>query len=530
MGNSCTTSDSMDPEVRVCSSEEVEEGGMVQVEFKGMKIIILRDGGSVRGFSGTCTHYGAPLVKGVLGSNKIICPFHGACFNATTGDIEDFPGLGSLVCFRVEEKDGGIYVKGAGSSTGSRERYLGARTISSDRTVVVVGGGAAGHTAIETFRAEGFGGKILLLSSERILPYDRPKLSKKLDAKPSEIQLRNEEWYREAGVEVRLGEEVTEIIPEEKSVITSTGERIQYDDLLLATGGTPRVLEVEGAELEGVCTLRTPSDANYISERAAGKNVVIVGGSFIGMEVAAAIVGSCKKVTVIDRNPVSFQSTLGSEIGQILAELHREKGVNFEMEETVAKVLGTDGRVSGVVLGSGKELEADLVLVGVGVVPNTNFLKNIPDITDSRGIIPVNEFMETKVEKIWAAGDIVSFPLITYNREQVSIGHWGLAMYLGKIAALNIMGQGEPARTVPFFWTVQYGKSVRFAGIMNGCESVRVESENGSFLATFSCKGTVRGVASMGRDPVPAYFTKLILDGKVLREEDAVHCLTTMNI
>ena len=196
------------------------------------------------------------------------------------------------------------------------------------------------------FRAEGFTGNLILLSCEPNLPYDRPKLSKKLDAKPSEIQLRSEDWYSEAGVDLRLGVEVTEVNPEERTVTTSTGERIQYSSLLVATGGSPRVLKVEGADLDGVRTLRTPQDANFIAEQAAGKHVVIVGGSFIGMEVAAAIVGSCTKVTVIDRNSVSFQSTLGPEIGNILAEMHREKGVYFEMNETVAKVLGTDGRLN----------------------------------------------------------------------------------------------------------------------------------------------------------------------------------------
>ena len=379
------------------------------------------------------------------------------------------------------------------------------------------------------FRAEGFDGKIILVSSDESLPYDRPKLSKKLDAKPSEIQLRSQVWYKDGGVEVMLGVDVTQVLPLDKLVVTSSGERLKYDDLLFATGGTPRKLGVPGENLEGVKTLRTPSDANYISENAVGKNVVIIGGSFIGLEVAAALLGTCSKVTVVDRNTVSFQNILGAEVGEILSKLHRDKGVNFEMESTVAEILGTEeGSVRGVVLSSGKQLEADLVLVGAGVTPNTQPLAGIEGVLDSRGIIPVDEFMQSTVENIWAAGDIVEFPLLTYSRQLINIGHWGIAMYMGKVAALNILGRKEPAYTVPFFWSVQFGKSIRFAGISKDTDSIKVEEGGESFLATYSRDGVVQGVATLGRDPVAAYFRTLVAQGKVLKEEEAGDILKTM--
>lgn len=378
------------------------------------------------------------------------------------------------------------------------------------------------------FRAEGFDGKIILVSSDESLPYDRPKLSKKLDAKPSEIQLRPDTWYKEGGVKVMLGVEVVQVFPENKIVVTSSGERLKYDDLLFATGGSPRKLGVPGENLEGVKTLRRPADANFISEAAAGKNVVIIGGSFIGLEVAAALVGSCKKVTVVDRNTVSFQNILGVEVGAILAKLHTDKGVLFEMEETVSEIQGTDGTVTGVILGSGKLLEADLVLIGAGVTPNTAPLDNIEGILDSRGILRVDEFMQSSVPHIWGAGDIVEFPLLTYSRQLINIGHWGIAMYMGKVAALNILGRKEPAYTVPFFWSVQYGKSVRFAGISKDCDSVKVEVEGESFLATYSIGGVVQGVATLGRDPVAAYFRTMVAHGKQIKEEEAFDILRTM--
>jgi len=498
---------------------------MHEVELVGAKILLIRQDGVVSGFSGKCTHYGAPLVKGALTSNRIICPWHGACFNSKTGDIEDFPGLSSLVKYRVEERGGDVWVLGDRLDQGRREQYTNPREVTENSTVVVVGGGAAGHTALETFRNEGYGGRLVLLTAENTLPYDRPKLSKKLDVQLTEIQLRDNQWFKDSSIEVRLGTTVSGLDTVAKQMTTSTGEKINYDKILLATGSSPRKLGVDGEELEGVRMLRSPSDANYIYNNCAGKEVVIVGGSFIGMEVAAAIVEKCERVTVIDRNAMSFQSSFGDEVGQILHNLHKEKGVNFEFEEVVKEMLGSEGKVTRVILGSGKELAAELVVVGVGTIPNTNLLTSLPDALDSRGFLQVDEYMQSGLESVWAAGDIVKFPLLTFNKELVSIGHWGLAMYMGKIAALNIMGKQSPALTVPFFWSVQYGKSVRFAGTMTGTDSVKVHTDQDTFLATYSKGGVVRGVATLGRDPAAAVFNSLVLEGGTVREEEALTLL-----
>lgn len=506
---------------------------MREVEMRGgSKILILRTGGIVTGLSTKCTHYGAPLVKGVLSSGSLICPFHGACFNALTGDIEDYPGLSSLARYRVEEEGGSVYVKGyTGPEPTRREKYDAStvRVVSDNNIFLVVGGGAAGHAALETLRSEGFSGKIVLVSADSALPYDRPKLSKKLDASAAEIALRGDDWFKDSMIEIKLNTTVERVYAEEKYVMTSSGEKIEYDKLLLATGSTPRQLERPGHNLEGVCTLRTPSQANYLFKQSRDKNVVIIGGSFIGMEVAGALVGTSKRVTVVDRNPVIFQSSFGKEVGTIIWRMHKEKGVEFVMEDSVDCFKGTEGRVTSVVLSSGQELEADLVLVGAGAKPNTQSVSAVPGLLDSGGYVHVDEYMKSGLDSVWAAGDIVKFPLLSYNRELVNIGHWGLSMYLGKVAALNMMGRDQPAVTVPFFWTVQYGKSVRFAGLLKNCDSSRVEAgKDGGFLATYSQAGVVQGVAALGRDPAPAYFSKLIREGISLKEDDAFRILTTM--
>ena len=373
------------------------------------------------------------------------------------------------------------------------------------------------------FRKEGFKGEIVLVSAESSLPYDRPKLSKKLDASAADLELTSAAWFREAGVDLRLGLEIDEVKTDERVVVSSAGDRISYDKLLVATGGTPRKLGVPGQDLVGVRYLRTPADANYLIENARDRCVVIVGGSFIGMEVASALVGVAKKLTIVDRNSVSFHSSLGDQVGAILQQMHVDHGVCFEMEAKVERFVGTDdGRLKSVLLASGKQLEADMVLVGAGVTPNTRLLAGIEGILDASGLVPVDEFMKTARDDIFAAGDIVRFPLLAFGGEMVNIGHWGLAMYMGRVAALSILGKPKAADSVPFFWTVQFGKSVRFAGTTLGCDNVKVEESGpGKFIAVYSRAGVVRGVASLGLDPAAATFKSVTQQGTVIKLEEA---------
>eukprot|EP00088_Acartia_fossae_P019707 TRINITY_DN2151_c0_g1_i1.p1 TRINITY_DN2151_c0_g1~~TRINITY_DN2151_c0_g1_i1.p1 ORF type:complete len:538 (-),score=139.64 TRINITY_DN2151_c0_g1_i1:175-1788(-) len=530
MGGVCGTDGQDGGQILLGASDQLQDGTMKEFSVQDNKILLIRQHGKVRGVSNKCTHYGAPLVKGALGDGFITCPWHGACFSTETGDIEDFPGCSSLMSYKIIEEGGNLYLelpKDINLSTTKRERFLGARKVEKESEhVVIVGGGAAGHTAIETFRAEGYKGKVTLVSAEKHLPYDRPKLSKKLDSKPEEMYLRSRDWYEEAGIELKLGTPVAEVQPQDKTLKLSSGEVMTYDKLLYCTGGMPRRLGVAGEELEGVHYLRTPEDANAIAENAEGKNLVVVGGSFIGMEVSASLVKKAGSVTVIDRNSTSFQSSLGPQVGAILQQIHRDNGVNFEMNSEVESIEEKEGGgVASVKLKSGKVLPADLVLIGAGVLPSTQPFQAVQDFLQPKGVIRVDEFMQSSDPNIWAAGDIVEFPMATYNNELVTIGHWGLAMYMGKIAALNIMGKQEPAKTVPFFWTMQYGKSIRFAGLCNGCDSTLVESDETGFLQLYTKDDLVMGVCTLGRDPIAAHFRNLVLKGEKLKLEDAAEKL-----
>ena len=371
----------------------------------------------------------------------------------------------------------------------------------------------------------------MLVSADSWLPYDRPKLSKNPSAKAGDILLRGEEWYKEAGVEVWLNSTVKSIHHEERTVELSTGKRLAYDQLLLATGGAPRRLGVPGEDLAGVLTLRTPSDAAFIAEHYAGKDVVIIGSAFIGMELAAAIVEKADSVTVVDRNKVPFRRSLGSEVGRIITSWHKEKGVKFIGEDSVREFIGEDGlELSEVLLESGTRLPASLAVVGAGVVPNTYMARNVEGLDmDEQGNIIVDERMATSLPDIWAAGDIVLFPLVLFGGAMTNLGHWGLASYLGRVAALNILGREEQAATVPFYWTVHYGKSVRVAGHRSDEDSVEVEQGEGKFLAVYSREGVVRAVATLGRDPVAAHFANLTRNGETIAKDDAFDYFSTIS-
>jgi NADPH-dependent 2,4-dienoyl-CoA reductase/sulfur reductase-like enzyme len=363
----------------------------------------------------------------------------------------------------------------------------------------------------------------VLVSADSFLPYDRPTLSKKPGSQVADILLRDEDWYKEADVEVWLNSTVKTIHHAERMVELSTGKRLPYDQLLLATGGGPRRLGIPGEDLSGVLTLRTPPDSAYIAEHCTGKDVIIVGSSFIGMEVAAAIVEKANSVTVVDRNQVPFHRSLGTEVGRILKGWHKEKGVKFIGEDTVREFIGEDGlELSEVLLESGTRLPARLAIVGVGVAPNTDLATSVEGLDmDDKGFIVVDEHMATSVPDIWAAGDIVLFPLILYKSAMINIGHWGMASYMGRVAALNIMGQETPAVSVPFYWTVHYGKSVRMAGHRWDDDTVELEQGEGKFLAVYSKDGVVTAVATVGRDPICSHFANLTRDGVTIAKDDA---------
>lgn len=312
-------------------------------------------------------------------------------------------------------------------------------------------------------RQNGFQGRVVILTQEPDPPYDRPKLSKAMSSTGQDLRLRPKEFYDEADIEVLTGAKVVRVDTASKKIhhTVDGGEKeavMDYTKLVLATGSTPRRPQVPGGDLENVFVLRTPADGNAIVEAGKGKDVVVIGSSFIGMEVAAHMADKAKSVTVVGTSAIPFERSLGEKVGRYLQSMHDTKGIKFAMPEGVAEIAGTGGKATEVVLKSGKRLPADVVVAGIGVIPNTAFLRDSEIALTDRGFIKVNEFMATSSDDVWAAGDVVSFPLFIADDTHVNIGHYqvlherwqpafGQLMTSLKLAALH--GAGEKRRPEP---------------------------------------------------------------------------------
>jgi len=461
-------------------------------------------------------------MKAYSADGRVRCPWHGACFNTKTGDIEDFPGMDSLPVFEVRVAGDDVYVKGNLEEvrTSKRVGYM-CPGREDGRLFVIVGGGASGAACAQQLRKSGFSGRILVLSKESVLPYDRPKLSKAMTVTLSAILLRDAAFWEKHGVEFKFGTVVTELDAKTKTITTEAGERIVYDACLVATGGTPRGLPVAAPASAGpkgfsnVFLLRDFEQAGIIDAEAAGKKVLIVGSSFIGMEIAAAISAKASSILVIGMEKVPFERVLGVEIGAAMQALHESKGVKFQMQATLKDVKHDGQRVTSVILNSGQEIECDMICVGAGVVPTTSFIKGVELAKPDNSVLCDANMKVQGADALFAAGDLARFPLKMLNNRLARIEHWGMAQKQGQVAALNMLGKDSPLDSIPYFWTGMYGKTVRYCGhgldvdevIMDGAS---LDPASLKFLAFYASKGHIVATASIARDPLVSICAELM--------------------
>jgi NADPH-dependent 2,4-dienoyl-CoA reductase/sulfur reductase-like enzyme len=366
------------------------------------------------------------------------------------------------------------------------------------RTFAIIGTGAAGSAAAETLRQAGFAGRVVMVTREERLPYDRTGLSKGFlkseDSEPG--MLRSADFYDEYDIEVLTKREVIDIDAADKKIAFQGGSSMKYDRLLLATGSIPRRLNIVGASLENVSTLRNPDDANFIKSMSqGGSRIVIVGASFIGMETAASLVENDVSITVVAPESVPFQNTLGKEIGQMYKDLHEENGISFNLGSKIAWFQG-EKKVQKVVLEGGDVLEADFVLMGVGVQPATGFLKGLELNPD--GSLSVDKNFRV-AEDIYAAGDIASFT-DWRTGERIRIEHWRLAEQHGRIAARNMAGKETEFRSLPFFWTNQLRVSLGYMGYVKDWDDIIIHGElsERNFAAYYVKDGRILAACGAG--------------------------------
>jgi 3-phenylpropionate/trans-cinnamate dioxygenase ferredoxin reductase subunit len=339
---------------------------------------------------------------------------------------------------------------------------------------VIVGANLAGGTAAITLREEGFDGEIVLIGAEPHLPYERPPLSKEYlqGKKPfEEALLKPITFYAEHAIQTRLGIRAARVDPRQQVVELEDGDRVPYDKVLVATGVRNRRFRLPGMELEGIYDLRTVADADLIrAESVKGRRVVLVGMGFIGCEVGASLRSHGVEVTAVEFFKTPLFRVLGEQVGRVFEAIHREQGIQMFFEESVTAIEGKR-HVQRVVTSSGRRLDCDFVVVGIGVEPVTDILAGT-DVKVENGIV-VDEYCQTNVEGIYAAGDVANHFHPVFRR-LVRVEHWQNAIHQGRAAARSMLGKREPYEDVHWFWSDQYDYNIQYAGFHSSWDELVV--------------------------------------------------------
>jgi NADPH-dependent 2,4-dienoyl-CoA reductase/sulfur reductase-like enzyme/nitrite reductase/ring-hydroxylating ferredoxin subunit len=474
------------------ASSDLQEGGMLTGRVGEEEVLLVRHGGTVSAIGAHCTHYHGPLADGLVVGNTIRCPWHHACFNLATGEAIQAPALSPLDCWQVEEQGGRIVV-GA-----KRQAPAPKATGAASERIVIVGGGAAGFAAAEMLRRHGYAGSIAMLSNDDAGPVDRPNLSKDYlagSAPEDWIPLRGDDWYAENNVDLRLKTEVSAIDTKAKSLTLGDGSTISFDKLLLATGAEPVKLPIPGADKKHVHVLRSLADSRAIIAQAdKTKRAVVIGASFIGLETAASLRARDIEVHVVAPEKRPLERVFGPQLGDFIRALHEEHGVTFHLEDTVTAIGDKD-----VTLKSGGHLDADLVVLGVGVRPRLTLAEKA-GLTIDKGV-SVNEYLETSVPGIYAAGDIVRWP-DPISGERIRVEHWVVAERQGQTAALNMLGRRKRFDAVPFFWSQHYDVPINYVGHAERWDEIEIDGDvmNRDCVVRYKQGGKVMAVASIYRD------------------------------
>ena len=471
----------------------LEEGKLVLGHADGQAVLLVRKGAEVFALGATCTHYGGPLAEGLFDGECVRCPWHHAAFSVRSGVPERPPALNPVARYEVVRRDGRVFVGSKTELAGETQSVANAPA-----SVVIVGGGAAGSTAADTLRAEGYNGQITMISADEAAPYDRPNLSKDYLAGTAQedwLPLRSPDHYETQRITLMLGCRVTSLDAAKREVTLEDGRRMPAGAILLATGADPVHLDMPGADLPHVHYLRSVADSRaIIATAAAARRAVVVGASFIGLEVAASLATRGLEVHVIAPEAVPMARVLGDELGSFVRALHEEHGVHFHLEQTVVAI-----KSDGVTLKDGSQLAADLVVLGVGVRPALA-LAEAAGLRMNRGVV-VNEFLETSAPGIWAAGDIARWP-DPHSGQDIRVEHWVVAQRQGQAAARNILGQRKPFDAVPFFWSQHYDVPINYVGHAEEWDRIDVSGSvaDRDCLVAFRKGGKTLALASIYRD------------------------------
>jgi NADPH-dependent 2,4-dienoyl-CoA reductase/sulfur reductase-like enzyme/nitrite reductase/ring-hydroxylating ferredoxin subunit len=458
------------------------------------EVLLVHAGPDLFAVDAHCSHYHGPLAEGLVVGESIRCPWHHACFDLRTGEAARAPALGPIGVWQIEREGGRIFVRQKRAQP--KPRIKG--PVESPEKIVIVGGGAAGFAAAEMLRRQEYRGSIVMLSSDAAAPVDRPNLSKDYlagSAPEDWLPLRPDSFYTDAAIDLRLATDVASIDTGARHVILAGGKTVAYDRLLLATGAEPVRLPFPGSNLPHVHVLRSLADCRAIIESAKGaRRAIVIGASFIGLEAAAALRAREIEVHVVGLEQRPMERVLGPAMGDFVRSLHEQHGVIFHLGDTVTAL---DGKRA--TLKSGAVLEADLVVVGVGVRPRLALAEQAGLALD-RGVT-VNAHLETSVAGIYAAGDIARWP-DPHSQGNIRVEHWVVAERQGQTAARNMLGQREPFDAVPFFWSQHYDVPINYVGHAETWDEIAIDGDIAAkdCLLRYKSRGRLLAVASIYRD------------------------------
>jgi len=467
--------------------------GKLAGHVAGEDVLLVRGEGGVFAIGAHCSHYHAPLVDGLVTGNSIRCPWHHACFDLQSGEAVRAPAISPLSSWKVEERDGKIFVL-------EKQAQKFQQLISDPevRKIIIVGGGAAGFAAAEMLRRREFRGEITMLSGEASAPVDRPNLSKDYlagSAPEDWLPLKHDSYYRKANIQLRLNTEVAAIDISARRAITAGGESFSYDRLLLATGAEPLALSVPGAEEPHVFMLRSLADCRAIIHAAkTAKRAFVIGASFIGLEVAAALRARGIEVHIVAPEARPMERVFGLDMGDFIRALHQEHGVVFHLEDSAVSL--TDRKVK---LKSGAVFECDFIVVGIGVRPRIALAEQAGLKVD-RGVL-VDDYLQTSGAGIYAAGDIARWP-DPRSQTNIRVEHWVVAERQGQVAAINMLGGRQKFDAVPFFWSQHYDIPINYVGHAESWDAIEIDGDikAKNCLLRYKKSGRVCAVASIFRD------------------------------
>ncbi len=477
--------------------DQLPDGAMLVGHVGDESVLLAHRGKETFAIGAICTHYGGPLGQGLMVDDTVRCPWHHACFSLRTGEASAAPALTPTACWRVEHRNGRIFVHEKIAPAAQRMPPTSHPT-DAEGHIVIVGGGAAGYAAAEMLRREGYGGKVTVLSADDAPPYDRPNLSKDYLAgtAPEEwMPLRPNEFYAENNIELRLSTMAKAIDVAGHRVVLDSEETITFTKLLIATGAEPIRLRIPGADLPHVQTLRSLADSRaIIAHVKRSSRVVIVGASFIGLETAAALRQRGAEVHVVAPETRPMERVLGPVLGDFLQSLHHSHGVVFHLGHTLASIEPRHAK-----LDDGSLIGADFVLVGIGVRPRLD-LAGAAGLAIDRGVL-VNEYLETSAPNVFAAGDIARWPA-AYSGERLRVEHWVVAERQGQTAARNMLGHRERYAAVPFFWTRHYDVSIDYVGHASSWDNIEQDGDAASrdVALRFQKHGRTLAVATVSRN------------------------------